>query len=1070
MLTINSNLKKEIWGRATYLTERSTDSSFINDVGENKAILWSKRTGLHSLNLLDFRLKEDNLSYKDFLSSLSNSNPNFSSDKDPEWFKILKSVFNNNCDIDITDNDIDSLERKKAPFFNITIPFLKWSKNYVINQLNVFKNNFKHFPILENNLLPSILQPVYQNLLSLSCQTLILELNIKRIHQELIGSTKEDRFNYFISNYITEPNDILTLLKKYPVLGRLMVTSMKNIVHSRLEALKHYLNDYNELQNKFGGNFTELISIKGNVGDVHNSGRSVLIFSFVSGEKLVYKPRSLAIDQHFQEFLSWINNKGINPQFKTMKVLDRTTYGWQEYIETEECKNVEAVKRFYKRQGGYLAISYLLNATDFHSENIIASGEHPFFIDLESLFQNRLPIDTNENASQIASTKLMNSVLRTGLLPVSLFKSNFLQGIEISGLGGYKGQAIPKSVYGFVDVGTDEMRMEKKQFYLEEGKNRPIMNGKAIRSEEYIGEIVEGFRNLYKLFIDFREELLSENGPISLFKNDQVRAIIRHTQSYGSMLEAGMHPKNLKDGLMRVQLFDFMWRIVKQIPKMSLVVSSEHKDLLQGDIPSFVTKVSSCHIWDHRGKKIENFYDQDSYTATIKLLNELNDQDYEEQIKMIKTSMTTMIKKWDSKLAYRDPMKKQVTKIASQEEFINAAIDIGERLERKAIWSADGKTVTWIGLGANEHDQWLFTPLDSSLYDGLMGVSLFYAYLSKQTGIKKFENIARASLNSAMEFIENDDSIKSLSAFHGYSSAVYGLMHLSNIWSETLLLKKAIQLLDKIEPLIEKDVLFDLLSGSAGAIIVCLRLYSLTGEKKALTIAEKCGDHLLKNAQSLEIGCGWSFNIGAGHEPIAGLSHGSAGIAMALVELFHLTKNKKYLEKALETLEFERTLYNKKERNWTDIRFLEKRQELGLETPVQWCHGAAGITLSRLMIQKYYKDSKIENEIKIGTDTTLKKGFGGSHCLCHGDFGNLEVLLLSGLELKDKFLREKAYEYGTKTLLDARKNGWFCGIPQEEETPSLMLGLSGIGYGLLRLADPYNVPAVVLLEPPVNHF
>src|SRR5690606_3020557 len=156
-------------------------------------------------------------------------------------------------------------------------------------------------------------QPVYQNLLSLSCQTLILELNIKRIHQELIGSTKEDRFNYFISNYITEPNDILTLLKKYPVLGRLMVTSMKNIVHSRLEALKHYLNDYNELQNKFGGNFTELISIKGNVGDVHNSGRSVLIFSFVSGEKLVYKPRSLAIDQHFQEFLSWINNKGINP-------------------------------------------------------------------------------------------------------------------------------------------------------------------------------------------------------------------------------------------------------------------------------------------------------------------------------------------------------------------------------------------------------------------------------------------------------------------------------------------------------------------------------------------------------------------------------------------------------------------------------------------------------------------------------------------------------------------------------------------------------------------------------------
>src|SRR5699024_11967022 len=171
---------------------------------------------------------------------------------------------------------------------------------------------------------------------------------------------------------------------------------------------------------------------------------------------------------------------------------------------------------------------------------------------------------------------------------------------------------------------------------------------------------------------------------------------------------------------------------------------------------------------------------------------------------------------------------------------------------------------------------------------------------------------------------------------HGYSSAIYGLMHLSTIWEEDELLDEAIYLLDKIEPLIEKDVLYDLLSRSAGAILVCLRLYSLTGEKKALNIAEKCGRHLLKNAQMLEIGCGWSFNIGAGHEPIAGLSHGSAGIAWALIELTHVTKDDRYLEKALQTIEFERTLFDEEEGNWTDIRFLEKREELGLGIPVQW--------------------------------------------------------------------------------------------------------------------------------------
>jgi len=35
------------------------------------------------------------------------------------------------------------------------------------------------------------------------------------------------------------------------------------------------------------------------------------------------------------------------------------------------------------------------------------------------------------------------------------------------------------------------------------------------------------------------------------------------------------------------------------------------------------------------------------------------------------------------------------------------------------------------------------------------------------------------------------------------------------------------------------------------------------------------------------------------------------------------------------------------------------------------------------------------------------------------------------------------------------------------EIPSLMLGLAGIGYELLRLAEPDWVPSVLMLAPPV---
>jgi lantibiotic modifying enzyme len=37
------------------------------------------------------------------------------------------------------------------------------------------------------------------------------------------------------------------------------------------------------------------------------------------------------------------------------------------------------------------------------------------------------------------------------------------------------------------------------------------------------------------------------------------------------------------------------------------------------------------------------------------------------------------------------------------------------------------------------------------------------------------------------------------------------------------------------------------------------------------------------------------------------------------------------------------------------------------------------------------------------------------------------------------------------------------------ETPDLMVGLAGIGYELLRLAEPSVVPALLTLEPPRKH-
>jgi len=53
-----------------------------------------------------------------------------------------------------------------------------------------------------------------------------------------------------------------------------------------------------------------------------------------------------------------------------------------------------------------------------------------------------------------------------------------------------------------------------------------------------------------------------------------------------------------------------------------------------------------------------------------------------------------------------------------------------------------------------------------------------------------------------------------------------------------------------------------------------------------------------------------------------------------------------------------------------------------------------------------------------------------------------------------------------QVLDDIAHNGARCGTPAHVPSPGIMNGLSGIGYGLLRLADPDQVPSLLTLEAP----
>jgi lantibiotic modifying enzyme len=133
-----------------------------------------------------------------------------------------------------------------------------------------------------------------------------------------------------------------------------------------------------------------------------------------------------------------------------------------------------------------------------------------------------------------------------------------------------------------------------------------------------------------------------------------------------------------------------------------------------------------------------------------------------------------------------------------------------------------------------------------------------------------------------------------------------------------------------------------------------------------------------------------------------------------------------------------------------------------------WCHGAPGIALSRLRAAELLGDDALRSEALVALATTretiveaVETGIG-NFSLCHGIAGNADVLLegsRSGLgETDDLDLLAAVAELGAERYARPAA-AWPCGT-HAAETPSLMLGLAGIGHFYLRLADP-TVPSVL---------
>lgn len=902
--------------------------------------------------------------------------------------------------------------------------------NYGIRRLDT-EIPKKQVRLSANLIIKEIIPCLLEELAFMASKVAVLELNIWRVEGQLIGDSPEDRFSYFCKQ-MRKPDVALSILESYPLLANQVNCFVNNWIDAFLEFLDRLNMDWDDITVRFNHPLGSVESIKVGLGDYHNFGRSVMMVSFSSGARIVYKPRSGLVDVKFHRFLDWLEEKGVAFDFKAPFVIDKKTHLWAEFIEPLTCDDQEKVKRFYKRLGGYIAILYALEATDFHFENLIACGEYPVLIDLESLFHPRM------KKTSITG----NSVLRTGLVPYKLWASSDREGIDISGLGGAGNQIIPIKVPTWIDKGKDTMRGAYQEVSISEKNNRPTINGQPVNPASYLNEIINGFEQVYSILLENRDELLSDHGPIDSFSDVEIRAVIRATSIYDFFLQEGSHPLKLRDEKEQNRFLDKLWLAAKNLPQLERLIPLEKEALRRWDIPLFKTKPNSTSIWDEGRNTVEHFFAESSLNAVRGKIQSLSIEDMEQQSWIIRTSFAITLKE----TFQLQKLDTQTLPPFYPDSFLIEARKIGDRLI-----SLCGKynDPVWIGIRSTPNGSWDLSPVGADLYNGMSGIALFFGALSYLTKEERYYLFTRSILNKIRAMCNHLDNI---GAFNGTSGLVYVLSNLSIIWNDRELLDWANELIDQTFHLIEKDESLDWIGGAAGCISVMLGHHSIFQNNHALDFAIRCGNLLCDRAVKVERGVGW---IAPNAHLLTGMAHGAAGFALSLVHLSHVTGENCFKKIALEAIEFERSKFNIDKGNW--ITGKESREQL---YNVKWCSGAPGIGMARVLSLYFENDASFRDEIHIASQTTIREGFGKDHSLCHGDLGNLDFLLMAKKVIHDLDLTKIV----TAVFQGLLKDGWSCGNSLNIETPGLMTGISGIGYGLLRLYAPNEIPSVLGLQ------
>ncbi|WP_160138573.1 type 2 lanthipeptide synthetase LanM [Chryseobacterium sp. c4a] len=846
---------------------------------------------------------------------------------------------------------------------------------------------------------------LYDTIIEISERALVVEYRV--FEEELNKESGEEKLLEFEKELLSVEYRKY-VLEEYPELFRLVFENINYFVENLNDIISNYINDFDEIKAMFNVQNSDIEYIRIGLGDNHNKNKSTSLLKINNESPIIFKPRDLALEVCFSNFLTYYNNScGTNIYLP--KTLYRKKYSWTEFIKSS---NQDTQKAYlFEEIGHTICLLYFLNGTDFHYENIIVNDtEGLVLIDCESLLYPIVNTRRNEH-----------NVLSIGLLPKKIKVGN--QQVDFSGLN------LNADITQDSPIEREAISIENGEITAIEGKNILVkpnnfqLDGQE-NANDYIDEILAGFKKSYLFLMENKDEL------IAFFDTDSadypIRFLLRNTYLYSHVLYESLSPILLTDQEDRIS---FMQQLEEPYFGFNNLLDSEVADLYNNDIPYYYCNVKSTTLENTSGLSQDQFFEKSPLDALhYKLYNKISKRDLEQQLLLIRYS-------------FAQNTSQNSTKIFSKRyvsENINLIYDHFKNLV--------GESSTYFTLQESykEANQYNLEYTHRDLINGMFGDILFLAEANKIFKNSYIsETISRLYKDNVQQLCSSE-----YIGMAGMGGAIYFLSRMYRIYNDDQYINEALRCIESSDLMnnIEKSQNNGVIYGRAGLLIALIELKKIKNDSAVNQLIHFTYNQMISSAVVTPEGIHWLSEFH--HQPLCGVAHGSSGIILSLLRYFKLFEDAECKNIIQQAVLFENTLYSTKHNNWADNRSFVS-EELKYST-FGWSHGAPGIGLVRLeLIESNIFQSEdflniLKTDLQNCVESTYKNGFKGNDSLIFGKFGNSELLVRFSDHIKDtKLLSEIESHLNSFNSLSFIKNNRGLIIP------GLFNGVSGYGYQLL---------------------